>query len=130
MVETKIKHANLAVSLEGYMWAISSLATTKLHIRCLTDSYLEEITPHLKIIYIGNGCEGLSNTITIPAKSKLTSTMDIPERTTFFLKFNDKYQNIASYGIWSHITYEKLTPEEIDELGIKLRVSSHDFKSS
>ena len=40
MVETKVRHTNLAVSLEGYMWAISSLATTKLHIRCLTDSYL------------------------------------------------------------------------------------------
>ena len=33
MVETKIRYANLAVSLEGYMWAISSMATTKLHIR-------------------------------------------------------------------------------------------------
>ena len=40
MVETKVRHANLAVSL-GYMWAISSLVTTKLHIRYLTDSYLE-----------------------------------------------------------------------------------------
>ena len=58
MVETKVRHANLAVSLEGYMWAISSLTTTTLHIRCLTDSYLEEITPTLKIIYIGNGCKG------------------------------------------------------------------------
>ena len=40
LVETKVKHANLAVSLEGYMWAISSMATTKLQIRCLTDTYL------------------------------------------------------------------------------------------
>ena len=69
LVETKVRHANLAISLEGYMWAISSMATTKLQIRCLTDTYLEEITPPLKIIYIGNGCEGYSNTITIPAKS-------------------------------------------------------------
>ena len=30
LVETKVRHANLAVSLEGYMWAISSMATTKL----------------------------------------------------------------------------------------------------
>ena len=73
------------------MWAISSMATTKLQIRCLTDTYLEEITPPLKISYIGNGCEGYSNTITIPAKSELTSTMDIPERTTYFLAFNDQY---------------------------------------
>ena len=120
MVETKIRYANLAVSLEGYMWAISSMATAKLHIRCLTDSYLEERTPPLKIIYIGNGCEGYSNTITNPAKSELTSTMDIPERTNFFLKFNDKYQNINSYGIWAHVKYDKMTKEEIEEFGIKL----------
>ena len=43
-----MRHANLAVGLEGYMWAISSMATTKLQIRCLTDTYLEEITPPLK----------------------------------------------------------------------------------
>ena len=87
LVETKVRHANLAVSLEGYMWAISSMATTKLQIRCLTDTYLEEITPPLKIIYIGNGCEGYSNTITIPAKSELTSTMDIPGKDNILFGF-------------------------------------------
>ena len=45
LVEIKVRHANLAVSLEGYMWAISSMATTILQIRCLIDTYLEEITP-------------------------------------------------------------------------------------
>ena len=119
LVETKVRHANLAVSLEGYMWAISSMATNKPQIRCLTDTYLEEITPPLKIIYIGNGCEGYSNTITISAKSELTSTVDIPERTTYFLAFNDQYQNISSYGIWAHITYDQLTKEEIDKFGMK-----------
>ena len=120
LVEIKVRHANLAVSFEGYMWAINSMATTKLQIRCLTDTYLEDITPPLKIIYIGNGCEGYSNTITRPAKSELTSTIHIPERTTYFLAFNDQYQNISSYGIWVHITYDQLTKEEIDEFGIKL----------
>ena len=42
LVETKVRHANSVVSLEGYMWAIGSMATTKLQIRCLTDTYLEE----------------------------------------------------------------------------------------
>ena len=28
LVETKVRHAKMAVSLEGYMWAISSMATT------------------------------------------------------------------------------------------------------
>ena len=106
MVETKIRYANLAVSLEGYMWAISSMATTKLHIRCLTDSYLEKITPPLKIIYIGNGCEGYSNAITIPAKSELTSTMDIPERTNFFknLMINIRTLVLMEYGLMFNMT--------------------------
>ena len=107
LVETKVRHANLVVNLEGYMWAIRSMTTTKLQIRCLTDTYLEEITPPLKIIYFGNGCEGYNNTITIPAKSECTSIMDIPERTIFFLAFNDQYQDMSSYGIWAHITYDK-----------------------
>ena len=42
LVETKVRHANLAVSLEGYMWAISSMVTTKVQIRCLTVTYLEK----------------------------------------------------------------------------------------
>ena len=46
--------------------------------------------------------------------------MDIPERTTYFLAFNDQYQNISSYGIWAHITYDQLIKEEIDKFGIKL----------
>ena len=46
--------------------------------------------------------------------------MDIPERTNFFLKFNDKYQDISSYGIWAHVQYDKLTKEAIEEFGIKL----------
>ena len=74
----------------------------------------------MKIIYIGNGCEVYSNTITIPAKSELTSTIVIPERTTYILAFNDQYQNTSSYGIWAHITYDQLTKEEIAEFGIKL----------
>ena len=36
------------------------------------------------------------------------------------MTFNDQYQNISSYGIWAHITYDQLTKEEIDEFDIKL----------
>ena len=120
LVETKIRHANLAVNLDGYMWAVSSLVGEKLQIRCLTDTYIEEITPPLKIIYIGNGCEGYSSSITIPAKSELTSQIDAPERSAFFLSFNDKYQNISSYGIWYKLPKIELTQEEINAFGIHL----------
>ena len=91
-----------------------------MQIRCLTDTYIEEITPPLKIVYIGNGCEGYSSSITIPAKSELTSQIDAPERSAFFLSFNDKYQNISSYGIWYKLPKIELTQEEIDAFGIHL----------
>ena len=48
------------------------------------------------------------------AKSELTSQIDAPERSAFFLSFNDKYQNISSYGIWYKLPKIELTQEEID----------------
>ena len=86
----------------------------------MTDTYIEDITPPLKIVYIGNGCEGYSSSITIPAKSELTSQIDTPERSAFFLSFNDKYQNISSYGIWYKLPKIELTQEEINTFGIHL----------
>ena len=56
---TMFRHANMAQSLDGYLWAVSSLKEEKMRIRCLEDSHLEDIKPPLKIIHIGNGCEAL-----------------------------------------------------------------------
>ena len=44
-----------------------------MRIRCLKDSHLEDIKPPLTIVYIGDGCEGYSSNLFIPAKSELTS---------------------------------------------------------
>ena len=66
-------HANMAQSLDGYLWAISTLKEEKMKIRCLEDSHLEDILPPLTIIQVGNGCEGYSSNLFIPAKSELTS---------------------------------------------------------
>ena len=52
---TTIRHTNLAHSLDGYLWAISSLATEKLQIRCLHQTSVVTIEPPLRIIDIGNG---------------------------------------------------------------------------
>ena len=70
---TMFRHANMAQSLDGYLWAISSLKEEKMRIRCLEDSHLENIKPPLTIVHIGNGCEGYSSNLFIPAKSELTS---------------------------------------------------------
>ena len=50
----------MAYSLDGYLWAISTLATEKLQIWCvMTDQYVE-IKPPLQILDIRNGCEAFS----------------------------------------------------------------------
>ena len=65
---TTIQYTNLAHSLDGYLWAVSSLATEKLQIRCIHQTSVITIEPPLCIIDIGNGCEVFSFTIYIPAK--------------------------------------------------------------
>ena len=84
---TAIRHTNLAHSLDGYLWAISSLATEKLQIRCIHQTSVVTIEPPLRIIDIGNGCEAFSSTIYIPAKSELPTTMQSLTRSQFFLDF-------------------------------------------
>ena len=51
---------NSALSLGGYLWAISAVATETLQIRCLLETHVVTIHPPLQIVYVGNGCEGLS----------------------------------------------------------------------
>ena len=59
---------NLAYSLDGYLWAISALATEKLQIRCVMETCVLTIKPPLQIVDIGNGCKAYSASIYIPAK--------------------------------------------------------------
>ena len=77
----RLKHQNadLAYSLDGYLRAISSLAATKIQIRCLRNNTVTEVKPPLQIINIGNGCEGYAPNLYIPAKTELTTTLILPE---------------------------------------------------
>ena len=72
-INTQKWDANRAQSLDGYLWAVSSLKKEKMQIRCLLDTHVVDIKPPLTIIYVGNGCEAYSNNLYIPAKSELTS---------------------------------------------------------
>ena len=66
---------NLAYSLDGYLWAISALATERLQIRRVMETNVITIKPQLQIVVIGNGCEAYSASLYIPAKSELTTTL-------------------------------------------------------
>ena len=96
----KPREGNLAQSLGGYLWAVSSLVGEKMQIRCLQETHIEQIKPPLQVIHVGNGCEGYSPSIKIPAKSELTSQNDIIERTNYFLEFNMQYTGITKIGPW------------------------------
>ena len=49
LVDSHMRHANLAISLEGYLWAISSLATEMLFICCIKNTDVHSIYPPLTI---------------------------------------------------------------------------------
>ena len=118
---TTIRHTNLAHSLDGYLWAISSLATEKLQIRCLHQTSVATIEPPLHIIDIGNACEAFSSTLYIPAKSELTTTMLSLTRSQFFLNYNFQYVKMSSFVVFCEMTFTQLTPEELANLHAKIQ---------
>ena len=71
ILKTINRTTNLAYSLDGYLWALSALATEKLQIRCVMETHVITIKPPLQIVDIGNGCKAYSASIYIPAKSEL-----------------------------------------------------------
>ena len=112
----KTRKANIAQSIGGYLWAVSSLVGEKIQVRCLTETHVEVIKPPLQIIHIGNGCEGYSPSIKIPAKSELTSQNDIAERTTYFLDFNEHYQKSQDVGLWNFFEIDEFTEKKLKDM--------------
>ena len=109
-----------ALSLDWYIWTISSLAYNRIQACCLEETHLEPIVPPLTFIYIDNGCKDYSTNTYIPSKTDLTTEIDTSLRCNFFVGFNVIYQNIIWYGIWNELKLETLTPEQKYLLGIKL----------
>ena len=91
---------NLALSLGGYLWAISTVAMETLQIRCLLETHVVTIHPLLQIIYVGNGCEGFSSSVFIPAKSDQAVIEEIEPRQKYFLEFNEIYEPDQYIGLW------------------------------
>ena len=94
------------------MWVISAVITEKLQVRCLTETHVVDIRPPVEIVYIGNGCEGYSPHLFIPACSTLTSEINIFEREQYFLKFNVKYRTDSKIGIWAKLKFRLQSKEE------------------
>ena len=96
---------NYAKSLGGFMWVVSAILAEKLPVRCLTETHVVDIRPPIEIVYIGNGCKGYSPHLYIPARSTLTSEINIREWGDYFLQFNDKYSREENVGIWLKLKF-------------------------
>ena len=119
-LNTLDRTTNLAYSLDGYLWAISALATEKLQVRCVMETHVITIQPPLQIVDIGNGCKAYSASIYIPAKSELTATIHSVTRSQFFLEYNFNYTNVTNFLVWYKTDFANLTNEKIESLKAKV----------
>ena len=106
--------------MDGYLWAISALATEKLQIRRVMETHVITIKPPLQIVDIGKGCEAYAASIYIPAKSELTTTLQSIIQSQFFLDYNFKYTNMSNFLIWFKSDFAKLMTTEIEKLKAKM----------
>ena len=103
---------NRAVSLGGYLWAISSVEQEQLQVRCLEETHMIEIRPPLQIIYLGNGCEGYGPSMFLPAKNEMTTHAQIESRREYFLQFNYVYTPDKYIGLWWQFRTRMMSEEE------------------
>ena len=106
--------------MDGYLWAISALATEKLQLRCVMETHIITIKPPLQIVDIGNGCKAYSASIYIPAKSELMTMIQSITRSQFFLDYNFNYTSVSKFLIWHKTDFATLTPDEIKSLKAKM----------
>ena len=102
---------NIAHSLGGYLWVISSIATEKLQVRCLKETHILEMKPPLQIVVIGDGSEGYSPSLATATKNEITAVQNILSRPGFFIRFNSIYKGNPVLGLWSQMNFEALTTE-------------------
>ena len=119
-LKTLNQTTNLAYSLNGYLWANSSLAAEKLQIRYVMQTHVLTIKPALQIVDVGNGCKAYSASIYIPAKLELTATLQSFARSQFFLDYNFNYTNVSNFLVWYKSDFAKLTDAKIKTLKAKV----------
>ena len=103
---------NKAISLGGYLWAISSIKQEQLQVRCLEGTHMIEIQPPLQIVYLGNGCEGYSPSMFLPAKNEMTTHAQIESCREYFLQFNYVYTPDRYIGLWWQFRTRMMSEKE------------------
>ena len=92
------------------------MATETLQIRCLLETNVVPIQPPLQIVYVGDGCEGYSPSLFIPAKTDRAITVEIEPRKDYFMEFNEIYEPDAYLGLWYQFRMVLMDAEEARKL--------------
>ena len=103
---------NRAISLGGYLWAVSSIKQEDLQVRCLEETHMIEIQPPLQIVYLGNGCEGYSPSMFLPAKNEMTTHAQIESHREYSLQFNYVYTPDRYIGLWWQFIMRMMSERE------------------
>ena len=71
-----------------------------------------EIQPPLQIVYLGNGCEGYSPSMFLPAKNEMTTHAQIESCREYFLQFNYVYTPDRYIGLWWQFRMRMMSKKE------------------
>ena len=103
---------NRAISLGGFLWALSSTTPEQLQVCCLEETHVVEVQPPLQIVYLGSGCEGYSPSMYLPAKTEMTGQIQLEARKDYFLQFNFVFTPDQYGGIWWQFRAKLMTQEQ------------------
>ena len=103
---------NRAISLGGQLWAVSSIKQEQLQVGCLEETHMIEIQPPLQIVYLGDGCEGYSPSMFLPARNEMTTHAQIESHREYFLQFNYVYTPDRYIGLWWQFRTRMMSEKE------------------
>ena len=115
--DCKYTIGNRVISLGGYLWAVSSIKQEQLQVRCLEETHVIEIQPPLQIVYLGNGCEGYSPSMFLPAKIEMTTHAQIESCKEYFLQFNYVYTPDRYIRLWWQFRTKMMSEKDAKALG-------------
>ena len=78
----------------------------------MEETHVIEIEPPLQIVYIGNGCEGYSPSMFLPAKNEMAIHAQVESRKEYFLQFNYVYTPDRYIGLWWQFRTRLMTDED------------------
>ena len=119
-IDLLTQKTSLAVNLQDGLWAISSLATEKLQIQCLTTTNYIDIIPPFQLIKLPNSCEAYSPSIFIPAYTVQNMLQKENRGNRHFLGFDQEYVELTTFRLIKNSPLMKMSEEEIKHLSINL----------